>query len=80
MSISYERRLSLAVGQANIEWYLNPVTRELKDQVEFCSQDDYHVRFLLEPYLDASSPMRVCQRAEIARSEDDLHSAARPQG
>jgi hypothetical protein len=24
----------LAVGQANIEWYLNPVPREQKDQVE----------------------------------------------
>jgi len=24
----------IAVGQANTEWYLNPVTRELKDQVK----------------------------------------------
>jgi hypothetical protein len=26
--------LFIAVGQANTEWYLNPVTRELKDQVK----------------------------------------------
>jgi hypothetical protein len=28
-------RFFIAVGQANTEWYLNPVTRELKDQVKF---------------------------------------------